>query len=1565
MKKLYSVLFSLILLSLSCAANGFSDSTKTRYPGTPDKQQYRTFSSIDGAMQHFTYAPEEGFNEGFFDHFPIDPKSEEMKSKAKAGIAEVESSNNYVDYLTPSDLNQLPIGMKKKVGNSTLTIAVSNATFTSRYAELTVFARLSIPQSPKEIFFGISGLKLSKKGGIIGGGKLALLGDLAIPINNGNAALVLKGGFDIQTGLPLDQTFIEIDCNGFKKLQLSAEVQFPRSLFVPVTDNGEVIPNDKVKCTFGTTVTDWNDITANVSFATKFQINGLKGVDIGVTNAVFDFSDLKNEPTVVYPAGYKEKYVSKTNPDTWRGVYAKNISITLPNAFKNKNGQKISFGVTDLLIDNNGVTGSFFAENVLNFSQGSASGWPFSVDSIRIGIEANSLRSAGFGGSIGLPISQNDSTRKLGYSAFISASGDYICTVRTKGSLGFDFLQARTVLLPNSYVTLKGNGDKMDAEAMLNGYMNISLKKMDSTDSGSSGNTKGEFKDIEFQQLNLKTTAPYFSVGYFGYNGDIKLANFPVFVDSIRLTAQNGEANLGFRVNLNLQNGKINGSTDLTLVAKMNPATEDHWRFSTVRVNEITVAADFNAFKMNGNIQFVRDYTGSTDGFKGHLNVEMKAFNGMSIEAWAVFGNRGYRYWFFDVMTKFPVPIPVGPIQINGFGGGAFYSMKRVAGDPSSLGTPYDYEPDSTAGLGLRASVLFKSASEKLVEGRASMEVGFNKGGGVRYMGIYGYVHLLSAKLFNPSSGLLTELTEDLANIEHQLETSPVTETLIAAKMYQPSEAAKTTLPAKNGDKPGETGISAYLGIMCDFENKTFTANFDLYVNVAGGLLRGIGDNNRAGHAIFYIGPNKWYLRAGTPTQPIGVQFGIGQFNIRTTAYFMLGHDLPQFPDPPQRVLQQLKPGQVYHDEVDKFKVQNGEGVAFGAGLSINTGDMRLAFLYARFEAGIGFDIMFAKSTCANRPEIGVNGWYAQGQAYAYLYGEAGVQIKLGPIKKKINIISGGAACLLQAKLPNPTWVGGDFAINVNVLGGLIRIDLSLHLSFGEKCEAVATNDPGSDYDNFKIVSSITPAQSATNITVIARPQVNFMIKPGRLFELHTDNGDEKLMPKMEYLKLVETATGTEVEAKLKFANDTSFVTLIPTAVLNANTGYKIKAYFTYQQFKNGIWVALSENGNKVEETAEQTFTTGNAVDTIPYQSITHMYPFIGQKYFYSKENVPGDIALDQTFNFGYDTWKVFFRDQQGNVVDSTVATNGGSSFTIARSLNLLPQTNYTYEMWGYKNDGSKIMTKPIIKVPFRTSKFETLASKIQSLQIKQGVIGRLSSDVINLQADLQTFEPFDRQELVDGAPFVDKALISGTALMTDNYYLSRIKTLIYPNLPLPVTADDAEHTTFPINRPTDLQYIGVPPSRAITVLDFYMDKYNSSQFDEFLTRRFPFAYDLPKFYNNDLRNLQAQILSKYLGITIEPPSHPHHPRDCGPTEYDPYNPYPPQGITYECDGDDYYEFDPTQIAASVPWNLAPIVETSFPFIFKGNYPVTFKLNLPGNPAGASSATFTYNNPIE
>ncbi len=76
----------------------------------------------------------------------------------------------------------------------------------------------------------------------------------------------------------------------------------------------------------------------------------------------------------------------------------------------------------------------------------------------------------------------------------------------------------------------------------------------------------------------------------------------------------------------------------------------------------------------------------------------------------------------------------------------------------------------------------------------------------------------------------------------------------------------------------------------------------------------------------------------------------------------------------------------------------DGRGFAIGMDLSVDTGDMNFLIFYARLRAGVGFDIMikdYGETACKGSGQIGIDGWYANGQAYAYVEGELGIKVNL------------------------------------------------------------------------------------------------------------------------------------------------------------------------------------------------------------------------------------------------------------------------------------------------------------------------------------------------------------------------------------------------------------------------------------------------------------------------------------------------------------------------------------------------------------------------------------------
>ena len=252
-------------------------------------------------------------------------------SAASSSIEKIEATDRWVDHFSNQDLVELPVGIRNTVNNVQYSIGITKAIFSPEYTTLTVFCRVDIPQKdkdgkPMQLFFGADNVKLSHQGGIIGEAKLVLLGNIDIPFSDNKWQLSLYGGFDMATGYVNDLTYVTIGCDGFKEMRVTGSVEFSRDLILPIEDlhtgfvdetkttipktyyNGKTvqIPN-RVRGDFSFTVSNWNDILVNVSlqpFVLKDKRNG-KDFDGNfqflVSNAVLDLSDLKNDPTVIFP----------------------------------------------------------------------------------------------------------------------------------------------------------------------------------------------------------------------------------------------------------------------------------------------------------------------------------------------------------------------------------------------------------------------------------------------------------------------------------------------------------------------------------------------------------------------------------------------------------------------------------------------------------------------------------------------------------------------------------------------------------------------------------------------------------------------------------------------------------------------------------------------------------------------------------------------------------------------------------------------------------------------------------------------------------------------------------------------------------------------------------------------------------------------------------------------------------------------------------------------------------------------------------------------------------------
>lgn len=1418
-------------------------------------------------------------------------------------FAHIAESNAYVEDLNinEDEAVNLPLGMKRTIGGMEITVAISRFALQASSSELGIYAKAVIPQGTegkrKVLLFGVEGVKGTHTGGLVGELKLSLLHDVEIPFNGGKTTIILKGnGLSKNRGISESDTYMTIGCDGFHNLALDAEVHFPTSLMVKV--GGQDVGGDKTSYRqpegdsnnkdnlsnqvighFRTVIDSWDDLLVSLNLP-SFEIRGLKDYIFSLDNVILDFSSRRNSNTMQFPMEYRQGYL----PDEqalWRGVYAENVSITLPKAFS-----RASFSAKGLLIDDYGITGLFAADSILPLDKGNADGWRFSVDHFGLNLIANELVSAEFSGKLGLPFKGENTT--LGYEGYLQPNNEYTLRIKNEESLDLSLFNAKAHLEKNSNITLRLVKDHFVPEAVLHGYMTLGETEGDST-------SQAKFDKIIFRNLKLTTSAPYISAEYFGYEGEAKLGNFPLSINKIALSNSDTQhVKLTIGAGINLGQNLFSGATEIALLSKYEQNT---WTFDKLEVGAIAVNSVIaGVIQMKGNLNWHRGDAIYGYGFAGDVTLGF-SFNGKidekvkgqakhdaSIKARAAFGRKGdFRYWYADGMATFHPGVPiVGAMTLNGIGG-ALTSGVRAEGRNPNGGrfTNANYIPDASMGFGFKASTVIEIG--KAAYGEAAFEMIFSKAGGLASAGFYGY-----GEFPNRGGGNIP--------ISKKLEKQQRTFPTELSDQFKQNDWPRLTEAIKSiPDAIKDMGLSGTLCIQMDFQNHVLHASSDVYLNTPAQFIRGVGERGQAGWGVLHISPNEWYLHLGTPTNRLGVQLAIGNLlAVRTGSYFMAGNRIPEMPAPPSAV------ADILGQDVGRLSIgrnlealSTGKGFAFGSELAVRTGDLQFLMMYANFNAGLGFDVMlkdYAQAQCKGRSgSIGMDGWYAQGQTYAYLQGELGVKVKLWFIRIRVPVIKGGAAALLQAGLPDPTFFKGYLGVNLNVLG-LIKGKARFKLTIGEECDVII---PGSSPIEEPMINDLSPAEGEQEVNVFSVPQATFNVAMGKSFEATGEDG--KTFYYRISLKdfIVKDKNNQNIAGKLIWGKDKTDVRFQSKEILPPNTELTAEVRIVFEELKNGEWKQVLTSGKPAYEEKVCHFTTGGAPSDIPVQNIIYSYPVLGQKYLLTKEYDKGYVQLQfgqkYLFEKGFDYKMAFVTKQNERIVTDFNYNEAESRLEFTLPV-LKKQTEYTLELSysatpkdkvdpsgkSSKNldtnnnedfsghiGGNKANTmisndlkQSILAYTFATSVHETFKDKMKGVKVRNDIA--LDAGVtITLGAEVQSKEPFDKAEVIGVEKTQYIPLLSLRSNLNEEYFKNTVIPLVYEGYP---------YGNIHLLRRAE-QPIGIPPYKAFSPSQNYLSLLQNGLVNQSLFR-FPFTFDASLVSFNDYRDLQNSVINNRNSVT-------------------------------------------------------------------------------------------------
>jgi hypothetical protein len=1325
---------------------------------------------------------------------------------------EVREGNLMIANLNELTYLKLPVGIQKQIGPIEYTIIFSSLESTPAGSFLEAYFMFEIPNTGDKIAFRGSKIPFSNTKGFSGRGRLELIGDYHLVLNSSTLLTLVGKG----------KSFVEFDCDGFAGMGLEANIEFSRDMIVPEDSEGNILPApQRVQTKFLTQIQNWNDILLNINVP-PFQVKGLKDVSFSIQNASLDWSDLMNPPGAEFPTDYVSPFFQSGQNSLWQGIYIQRVDVRLPKSFSRKgSNERVAIGVENMLLDGQGFTGKVFAENIL--SSGDMNGWEFTIDKVSLDLIVNQVRGFEVDGQITVPRLKTveDKPAKFAYKAHKGADGNFLFAITVEENLKLPLFGADLKLYHGSGVTVIERNNKFFPTAELNGELSIKAAKV-------------KFDKISFQGLRISTEEPKLDIQYvgFGDSGDQKVSNFPVVINGISVRKSGGGIGLGVDLTVNISGspseGGFGGGGEVIVWGKQETielknaegvivGSDTDWNFDKIEIGSINInASKPNAFTLSGTIQFFEGDAVYGDGFHGKISGSLNKISGLTVQA--LFGTTGeFRYWYADALVELPASVPIipGVLFANSFGGGFYSKMKQTDQKPASnvvlqqQKTAVFYVPDKNS-MGIKAIMGIESIKKEAMSGIVMLELMMNRHGGINSVSLSGNAEFMS----------FTKLAESQLNdLAGGAASGKLTEKLA-------------------GFAGGQVRGSVYL--MFDNVNDVFHGNMEVFINVAGGLVKGVGPNSRAGWAVLHFEKSDWYILIGTPDDPVGLE--VAKI-FQSKSYFMLGKNLPGSPPPPSQVTEIL--GNVNLDYMrDMNALQSGAGFAFGLHFIVDTGDLKFLMFYGRFAAGTGIDFMLkdygATAHCAGSSgPMGINGWYANGQAYAFVMGKIGIKVKLKFYKGNFDIINVGAAAIMQAKGPNPFWMKGTVSGSYSILGGMVKGKCNFEVEVGTKCVPVGEQNVLADQ---QMIAEISPAANADKVDVFLNPQVAFNIPIGEVFDItDLENKNHSYRATLGQFEVFDA--GQKLDGTVQWNADNNVAVFDAFEILPGEKNLQVKVKLAFEEKKNNAWTKVIFQGAPVEEYREVSFRTDKAPNYIPKSNVLTSYPLDGQVNFFPKEYGKGIIQLDDGQAYLFPATSEWIRKvRMTNVINSAFVESEMEYIASEKRVVFdLPSgfansTIYDFEVLNIPRqilaldanvsnietqlesesqnaavlttkdiaqDVARLEVKTIYKSRFRTSKYNLFVDKMGGMSVDNTFRHSYGMNIYRLASQVNGDEKFDEFEM--GAP--TRLIRFAAKLSGNNWYENFAFQLVYAGYPI-------GGSMVVNNRVTEV--LGIPPSLAV-----------------------------------------------------------------------------------------------------------------------------------------------------
>ena len=297
------------------------------------------------------------------------------------------------------------------------------------------------------------------------------------------------------------------------------------------------------------------------------------------------------------------------------------------------------------------------------------------------------------------------------------------------------------------------------------------------------------------------------------------------------------------------------------------------------------------------------------------------------------------------------------------------------------------------------------------------------------------------------------------------------------------------------------------------------------------------------------------------------------------------------------------------------------EGIAVGGVLNINAGG-KIGPLNGTVTGLAGFDMMMTQRTnvtCGDGGRIGLNGWYAEGQAYAVVKARLDIDYNLYFASGQVNIFDAQAAALLQAKLPNPAWMAGQVKGRYSVLGGAVSGKFNYDFQVGDECQTFTDNSAA--IAGIRVITDVVPARDAKEVNVFAEVQLAASLPIGGVLELPKDEAGQvfdRYRPVVEKVTVVRRDNKQRVAGSLSLAADGAGISYAFDDYLQGNTDYEISYSVVWESEQNGSFQPLIRNGKRIREDSTLSFRTGAFPDVILAGMLEHQVPGYRQRYWHN-----------------------------------------------------------------------------------------------------------------------------------------------------------------------------------------------------------------------------------------------------------------------------------------------------------------------------------------------------------